>query len=235
MPQLCPKVPKYAGPPAKTGRTPLVVEARLADDRGMDTLIIESRALGTRPTAVVSADLTVDELKIWLGEAFHTVADHLRATGNAPTGLPFARYHRLDENRFHVEAGFPVAQHVEPSDGVRGSNLPGGDVAVTTHIGPYDDLEATYEALGTWLESRTAAPAGDAWEVYFTGPDEPPSQWRTDIYQPYTPGLTPISLVIEPSVNWLWVCSRPGSDRTDGGVARPGLGSLAMTTRSEPR
>ncbi|HEX6301359.1 MAG TPA: GyrI-like domain-containing protein [Acidimicrobiia bacterium] len=151
----------------------------------MDTLIIETRALGTRPTAVVSADLDVEELKTWLGEAFHTVADHLRATGNAPTGLPFARYHRLGEDRFHVEAGFPVARLLEVDNGVKGSSLPAGDVAVTTHMGPYDDLEATYEALAKWLESRDAIPVGDAWEIYFSGPYEPPSQWRTDIYQPY--------------------------------------------------
>lgn len=151
----------------------------------MDTRIIETRALGVRPTAVVRADLDVDELKTWLGEAFHEVAEYLNATGNAPVGPPFARYHRIAEHRFHVEAGFPVARRLTSSNGVEGSRLPGGDVAVTTHIGLYDDLEATYDALGRWLESRSATPEGDAWEVYFSGPDEPPSQWRTDIYQPY--------------------------------------------------
>lgn len=154
----------------------------------MDTRIIERKALGTRPTAVVSSDLDIDELETWLGEAFHEVAEHLKATGSAPVGLPFARYHRIDEGRFHVEAGFPVARHIEIEDGVRGSSLPGGDVAITTHIGPYDDVEATYEALANWLESRNAVAVGDPWEVYFSGQDEPPSQWRTDIYQPYRSG-----------------------------------------------
>jgi len=185
MPQLCTKVPKTAGPPATTGPRPLGVDVLFADDRDMDTLIIETRALGTRPTAVVSADLDVYELKTWLGQAFHTVADHLRATRNTPTGLPFARYHRLGRRRFHVEAGFPVARLLEDDNGVQASSLPAGDVAVTTHFGPYDDLELTYQALAKWIDSRDAVPVGDAWEIYFSGPNEPPSQWRTDIYQPY--------------------------------------------------
>lgn len=154
----------------------------------MDTLIIASRAVGARPTAIVSADLDLDELETWLGQAFGQVAEHLDAAGIAPAGPPFARYHRIAGRRFHVEAGFPVARSLTSSNGVEGSRLPGGDVAITTHIGPYDDLAATYDALGRWIASRNATPAGDPWEIYFNGPEDPPSEWRTDVYQPYRPG-----------------------------------------------
>lgn len=151
----------------------------------MDTLIIETRSVGARPTAVMSVDLDIDELKTWLGAAFAEVAERLHATENPPAGPPFARYHRIAEGRFRVEAGFPVARAVTANGGVRGSKLPGGDVVLTTHIGPYEDLGSTYEAISRWLESRGAMPAGDPWEVYFNGPEDPPSKWRTDIYQPY--------------------------------------------------
>lgn len=153
----------------------------------MDTLIIETRSLGARPTAIMGADLDLDELKTWLGRAFSEVARQLEATDNPPAGPPFARYHCISEGRFHVEAGFPVFYEFASSDGVRGSNLPGGEVAITTHMGPYEGLGSTYEAIGRWLESRGATPAGDPWEVYFNGPEDPPSKWRTDVYQPYRP------------------------------------------------
>ena len=153
----------------------------------MDTLIIESRAIGARPTAIVSADLDLDELKTWLGRAFGQVAEHLAATGNPPVGPPFARYHWIEDHRFHVEAGFPVAKPIVSDDGVHASRLPGGSVAVTSHMGPYDDLGNTYQAISRWLESRSATPEGDPWEIYFNGPEDPPSTWRTDIYQPFRP------------------------------------------------
>jgi effector-binding domain-containing protein len=185
LPQFTPKVPIVLRIAEETGPRPLVVYGLSRDDPNMDTLIIETGALGARPTAVISADLDVDELQTWLGQAFHEIAEHLEATGNSPVGPPFARYHRIAEDRFRVEAGFPVAQQLTLGNGVKGSKLPGGNVAVTTHIGPYDNLEATYGALSRWLESRNATPIGDAWEVYFNGPNDPPSQWRTDIYQLY--------------------------------------------------
>jgi effector-binding domain-containing protein len=87
--------------------------------------------------------------------------------------------------RFHVEAGFPVGRAIYGTDEIVGSSLPGGTVAITTHVGSYDGMEATYEALATWLDSRGSVPMGDPWEIYFSEPTDPPGTWRTDIVQPY--------------------------------------------------
>jgi len=153
----------------------------------MQTRIIETRSIGNRPTAVMSSDVDVADLGDWLSRVFVEVDRHLTASGNPPVGPPFARYHRMTDGRFHVEAGYPVSRPVAQSDLVRGSSLPSGTVAVTEHVGPYDEMTATYEALFAWLESRDATPSGDPWEVYFSGPDEAPSTWRTVIYQPFRP------------------------------------------------
>lgn len=151
----------------------------------MQTRIIDTRSVGSRPTAVIVADVDVNDLGSWLSEVFGRIAALLDESGNSPVGPPFARYQRLGRKRFRVEAGFPVAHPVTESGEMRGSNLPGGTVAITTHLGPYEDMEATYEALSTWLESRGATASGEPWEVYFSGPSEPRETWRTDIVQPY--------------------------------------------------
>ncbi|HXV71451.1 MAG TPA: GyrI-like domain-containing protein [Acidimicrobiia bacterium] len=151
----------------------------------METRIIDTRSIGSRKTAVRIAELDVDVLGEWLPETFGSVALYLDKTTNPPIGPPFARYRRLGARRFRVEAGFPVERRIYGSDEIVGSSLPGGTVAITTHTGPYDGMEATYEALASWLYSRDAIPVGDPWEIYFSEPTDPPGTWRTDIVQPY--------------------------------------------------
>jgi effector-binding domain-containing protein len=150
----------------------------------MDNHSVEARSIGARPTAVMTSQLAVDEIGDWMSRAFHEISDHLHSSGNHPTGPPFARYRRLDDDRFHVEAGFPVASPIEDFGDIVGSSLPAGTVAVVTHLGPYAEMEHTYETLLSWLSSRELRAAGDPWEVYFSDKEDPPRQWRTDIYQP---------------------------------------------------
>ncbi|MFZ0013346.1 MAG: GyrI-like domain-containing protein [Acidimicrobiia bacterium] len=153
----------------------------------MQTRIIETRSIGSRSTAVMSTDIDIGEVGDWLSRVFPEVDRHLTASGNPPIGPPFARFHRVTDGRFQVEAGYPVARPVASSNLVHGSSLPSGTVAVTTHLGPYDEIAETYEALFAWIASRDSTPTGDHWEVYFSGPDEASSTWRTVIYQPYRP------------------------------------------------
>jgi effector-binding domain-containing protein len=92
----------------------------------------------------------------------------------------------LGDGRFEVEAGFPVSRPIERSGDVQPSELPGGQVAVTVHVGPYDQMEPAYQALASWVTDHGGELTGDAWEVFFSDPaTEPgPATWRTEIVQP---------------------------------------------------
>ena len=83
-----------------------------------------------------------------------------------------------------MAAGFPVGGPFEPADGVDAMALPAGEVAHTTHLGPYDDLPAAYDALRAAVEAEGRALADDApmWEEYLSPPDTPPEQTRTEVY-----------------------------------------------------
>ena len=74
-----------------------------------------------------------------------------------------------------------------PGNSARPSELPGGQVAVTVHAGPCDQMERVYQALASLVSEHGGELAGDAWEVYFSDPSaEPdPATWRTEIVQPY--------------------------------------------------
>jgi effector-binding domain-containing protein len=66
--------------------------------------------------------------------------------------------------------------------------LPAGEVACTTHIGPYEGLPQAYEAIEAWMKQHGREAAGSTiWEEYLTGPETPPEQTRTDIYGPLKP------------------------------------------------
>ncbi|TNC24138.1 GyrI-like domain-containing protein [Amycolatopsis alkalitolerans] len=156
----------------------------------MRNYAIHERTLTVQHAAVAEATLTVPEIGPWLGKTYAAVAAVLAGQGIEPAGPPFARYHQLGPERFHVEAGFPVRSPVAPAGEVRPSALPGGTTAVTMHTGPYDAMAPAYSAIETWLRARGAEPAGDPWETYLSDPGRQPdpATWRTEIAQPYADG-----------------------------------------------
>src|SRR5215213_9538629 len=64
--------------------------------------------------------------------------------------------------------------------------LPAVEPAVTTHVGPHDDIDVTYGELGAWVVTNALAVAGPVRESYVVGPrDTPdPAAWRTEIGWP---------------------------------------------------
>ena len=148
---------------------------------------IQVRALDEQPVAVCAATLAVAAIGPWLSQVYGTVAGVLGAQGAGPAGPPFARYHPLGDDRFRVEAGFPVSAPIEAAGEVTAATLPGGPAAFTVHIGPYEDMKPAYDALDAWIRDHGGEPRGDPWEVYFSDPvaEPDPSTWRTEIYAPY--------------------------------------------------
>ena len=52
------------------------------------------------------------------------------------------------------------------------------------HIGPYDTVGPAYEALTQYVKANGYEPAGPAYEFYFSGPETPPEEIRTQIAFP---------------------------------------------------
>ena len=148
---------------------------------------IETRTLTEQETAVECATCSVEEISPFVGKAFGEVAAYLARKGAGPAGMPFARYHRLDDGRFEVEAGFPATTPTSGEGDVEPSELPAGTAAVLTYTGPYDAMEPAYAEVVAWIRDHGGEPAGDPWEVYLTDPEEhpDPATWRTEIVMPY--------------------------------------------------
>jgi effector-binding domain-containing protein len=144
----------------------------------------ELRETTEQKTAVRRAVVNRNELAKWLAQAFGEVAAYLHAHGIAPKGYPFTRYHVLPGHRFEVEAGFPIAVRIAGNASVRPSSLPGGHALVAWHVGSYDTVRTTYQAIDDWLRAESGYRTGDAWEIYHDPPGRDRSQWRTEVVQP---------------------------------------------------
>lgn len=148
------------------------------------------------PTAAIRITQPMAELDLAAAfdRGFPLVASRVAATGGTLAGPPFGRYHRFGPDVVDVEIGFPVAQAPDlppladvPQGDVGTSALPGGPVARTTHVGSYDGLSVTYEALHDWIHSQPGYDdAAAPWESYVDDPRsvDDPATLRTEIVWP---------------------------------------------------
>ena len=160
-----------------------------------DPEIIE---LTPQPTAAIR--ITQPMAALDLASAFDhgmpLVASRIAETGGSIAGPPYGRYHGFGPDVVDVEIGFPVLAppdlptlHDVPSGEVGRSELPGGPVAKAVHLGPYDGLSRTYDALHEWIHAEPGYDDGPGpWESYVDSPADAAdmAQLRTEVIWPLT-------------------------------------------------
>lgn len=139
-----------------------------------------------RPVASVRLKIPEKDVAKNLAVIFPEVMGYLTSVGADMTGPPFTRYHERSGGMIDMEAGFPLKKRVDGKGRIHPGELPGGEVAVTWHVGPYEDLQRSYDLLAGWMKAQGLESAGGFWEVYWTDPGmEPDSKkWRTQISWP---------------------------------------------------
>ena len=87
---------------------------------------------------------------------------------------------------FAIEIGFPVAGSFQSADGVYPSTLPGGRLAVLTHLGPYDALGESWGRLMAFVGEQGLRPGARYGELYVSDPSPTtdPATLRSDLYVP---------------------------------------------------
>jgi effector-binding domain-containing protein len=79
-----------------------------------------------------------------------------------------------------VDFGVEVTAAFEPSGEVCATRTPGGEVATAVHVGAYDRLRETHEAIHAWAAAHRRGFAGQSWEIYGDWSDDP-SRLRTTV------------------------------------------------------
>lgn len=128
-----------------------------------------------------------------LGKVMHatlaTVAGSVQPP-DAAQGAPFAIYYNepFRPDDVDVEVGVPIAGDamLDHSTRVSRRELPGGPVAYTLHVGPYEAIGAAYEALYGWIAQHGHTRLGPPREIYLVGPgpEMRPAEYRTELEVP---------------------------------------------------
>jgi effector-binding domain-containing protein len=147
---------------------------------------MEIRHLEPEPYACMSATTVPREVGAALHRILPQVGQYLASSGLQSVGQPLARYYRYDPDVVEMDAGVRITTIADGDGTVTVKELPGGDAAVGVHLGPYDTLKQSYDALAAWIAQQGRTPRDAPWEVYVTDPmTEPDSaRWRTEIYWP---------------------------------------------------
>ena len=134
--------------------------------------------VAARPTAVVPATTTWQEFPTLWRELSGEVWACLHA-GGVDHGCRNVMLYRDDVP--HVEVGVELLVPCTLTGRVVASALPAGQVAMTTHCGPYAGLAEAHRAVIDWCAAQGRQPAGPRWEVYGPHSDDPAEVW-TEVY-----------------------------------------------------
>ncbi len=139
------------------------------------------------PAQVIAAvRLTVPPAEIGqhFGREMGKIVSLLGRLGVACVGAPVCLYHSYDEESVDMEVGIPVSGTFAEGEGVHATELPAGSAAVTTHVGPYEQLGGAWEALMGWVQSHGHEQTGPCWESYTVDPGvvRDPAKFVTEVY-----------------------------------------------------
>lgn len=127
----------------------------------------------------------VGNLPNLMGPTYGKIAHYLGEKSLAPAGAPYTAYYNMDMQDLDVEIGIPVLEPVDDVDDLQVTTIPGGKMATCIHKGPYNNIEAAYNALMAFLEGEGVEATGVAYEYYLNDPTEiPPQELLTQIFFP---------------------------------------------------
>lgn len=72
-----------------------------------------------------------------------------------------------------IDFGVEVTRPFERAGEVFLTGTPAGKVASALHIGPYERLGETHDAIHTWASANKSAFAGKSWEIYGDWMEDP--------------------------------------------------------------
>lgn len=141
---------------------------------------ITVKELKPQPILSIRTKCRVAEIGPVLKEILPEVFSYLDKRGVRPSGPPFTRYHSYDGTQCELEAGFPVAELQSGEGNITAGELPGGAIASTVHVGPYEQLPNAHDAIDAWIHENKKNSRGPQWESYVTDPGREPDPFKRE-------------------------------------------------------
>jgi effector-binding domain-containing protein len=140
-----------------------MTEYRMVDVPERPYLFVPCKAPGTH-----------EAVRSTMAAGFGEVMDFMRANGIAMAGPPLVVYYVYGYEEVEFRAGvFVSAEGAGKASGrIEAAATPAGRVLAFTHVGPYRELGATYDALMAHLDREGLKLGVPSWEVYVDDPGE---------------------------------------------------------------
>jgi DNA-binding transcriptional MerR regulator len=149
---------------------------------------VEYRSVAPASALAITELVAVADIENWWVEAFEELHRTAKSTNAARTGPDGALYpgELFEDELGEVVAFLPVSGRPDPAGRARLVEIPGAELAVTVHEGPFSELDQAYGALGTFVAEREIGVEGPIREHYLVSfldtPDE--SLHRTEVCWP---------------------------------------------------
>jgi DNA-binding transcriptional MerR regulator len=150
---------------------------------------IEYRSVAAFPALAIRETVRWDDAAAWTEEAFRVLYGILAAAGVDPSGPPGSLYpsefFELEEGEVTVFVPLAVPLVTEAAR-VAAIEVPGAELAVAVHRGPFTDLDRTYGALGTVVADQAIGVEGPIREHYLVSALDvgDAAQHRTEVAWP---------------------------------------------------
>lgn len=160
-----PVPPAYTSPPAAEMEKP-------SADASTGQII----EIQPRPVLRVRGQSTWDDGFAELRKAIAMLEADVTRLGLAIAGRPFAHFIDSDDLGFTYEAMAPLAASPPASavlsNGVASDVSPFGRAVIFQHEGPYDEIDAAYEAITAFLDEKGLTATGRFTEEYLNLPEK---------------------------------------------------------------
>lgn len=147
----------------------------------------EVETLKPQPFAYITLTAKMPEMPKVMGEGFDRLSAAFAEARAEMAGMPLCHYTDYDEQSATFEFGFPARP--DQVDALRAAGLsigetPSGRSMKAIHIGPYDTIVETYNKMTEAMKKQGFEGTKDMWESYFSPPDTPPEQIKTEVIWP---------------------------------------------------
>lgn len=151
----------------------------------MGDVEVSIQKVSPRLLAAVNRKVPFGQVGIFARPALDQVWTFLRAQPGLRTdghniflyGHPKQRGEPMD-----VDFGVEVAREFEPTGEIRPVRTPAGEVATALHVGLYEKMHPTHQAIHDWMAANHRESAGWSWEIYGDWTEDPAKLETTIMY-----------------------------------------------------
>jgi effector-binding domain-containing protein len=173
---LAPAGPAFAqtpaAPPAATQPQAAPPAAQHPGEPGIEAA--QTVDVSARPVVLMRGSSTWDDGFKSITTALTQIQSEMQKAGLAASGHPFTVFVETDDAGFRYEAMIPLEKapegKTELTKDVKLGSSPSGKAMKFQHRGPYDDIDATYEAITAYLDEKNLEAQNLFIEEYLTDP-----------------------------------------------------------------